>query len=515
MGDVCVIVGMYWLSRFGDLIDYERKLVMVRYPSGGVLTIYDNGTRSGSTFGSAARARQCLPHGCVGYLAYMVDTRIDEKRSISIVDVHMVPDFPDMSGSNNASGSNSNSSSSFSLLNICRSVTFDGCNFNDWICNIRMDLRYEEKDYILDKELKEIKETKANAEEIAKYMSHEKDATKVSLPSKRASGKVRDCRLVDNNQDERWRVHHEPFAKDAKPLPPGFISVLLENNIPENVMLRSVYEGYSWRLKIKKYGDIYWFSEGWKQVVEDTQLGIGDILVFIFVHHSTFELSIYSPDRCEKELRTKIQVEHDVVDEEEEGEDDDCVDNGGRRHDGGDEDDSGGGDIEENPFFMKIISKAHKYYLRLPAEFVGLAGMNEERTIRMKNVDGKEWKMRLKLERSRKAKRYYLSSGWPDFRRDNELYEGDKCVFKLIKSEDMLYLAKVIKKKGKVPVTEAIRRPRGRPRRVEKMVADKGPATEVPKRKRGRPPRVKAEIESKDDSTKGVKRSRGRPFKRK
>lgn len=333
-------------------------------------------------------------------------------------------------------------------------------------------------------------------------------------------------------------------------MPPGFISVLLENNIPENVMLRSVYEGYSWRLKIKKYGDIYWFSEGWKQVVEDTQLGIGDILVFIFVHHSTFELSIYSPDRCEKELRTKIQVEHDVVDEEEEGEDDDCVDNGGRRHDGGDEDDNGGGDIEENPFFMKIISKAHKYYLvrsakntfliclalhfffelifavcvhllvtwinqRLPAEFVGLAGMNEERTIRMKNVDGKEWKMRLKLERSRKAKRYYLSSGWPDFRRDNELYEGDKCVFKLIKSEDMLYLAKVIKKKGKVPVTEAIRRPRGRPRRVEKMVADKGPATEVPKRKRGRPPRVKAEIESKDDSTKGVKRSRGRPFKRK
>ncbi|CAH1417151.1 unnamed protein product [Lactuca virosa] len=220
------------------------------------------------------------------------------------------------------------------------------------------------------------------------------------------------------------------------PLPPGFISKLLENKIPEDLLLQSVNGEYSWKLKIKNFGEVYCIADGWSNVLKDTQLGTGDILLFRLVHHSTFKLSIYSPDGCEKELPTKMQVEHDVVvDEEEkggggrEGEDDDYVDNGGRRHDGGGEDDNGGGDIEENPFFMKIISKAHKFYLRLPAEFVRLAGMNEERMIRMKNVDGKEWKMSLKLERSRKAKR----------------------------------------------------RPRGRPRRVEKMVTDKAPATEVPK----------------------------------
>ena len=35
MVDVCVIVGMDCLSRFGALIDCERQMVRVRDPSGG------------------------------------------------------------------------------------------------------------------------------------------------------------------------------------------------------------------------------------------------------------------------------------------------------------------------------------------------------------------------------------------------------------------------------------------------------------------------------------------------
>lgn len=57
MGDVFVIVGMDWLSRFSAVIDCERQLVTIRDPSGGVLSVYGEGTRSGSAFCSAARAR--------------------------------------------------------------------------------------------------------------------------------------------------------------------------------------------------------------------------------------------------------------------------------------------------------------------------------------------------------------------------------------------------------------------------------------------------------------------------
>lgn len=43
MGDACVIVILDWLSQFGALINHDRKMVTVRNPSTGVLTIYGGG----------------------------------------------------------------------------------------------------------------------------------------------------------------------------------------------------------------------------------------------------------------------------------------------------------------------------------------------------------------------------------------------------------------------------------------------------------------------------------------
>ncbi|XP_023768339.1 uncharacterized protein LOC111916919 [Lactuca sativa] len=43
-----------------------------------------------------------------------------------------------------------------------------------------MSLRFEDKEYVLEKELNEIDESKATPEEIAEYRTHYKDATKVS-----------------------------------------------------------------------------------------------------------------------------------------------------------------------------------------------------------------------------------------------------------------------------------------------------------------------------------------------
>ena len=80
--------------------------------------------------------------------------------------------------SNNAAGSNP--TGSFSLMNLCGKVIFDGSNFNEWIRNIRMITRYEDKEYVLDRELKVVNEATATPEEFAEFIAHEKDATKVS-----------------------------------------------------------------------------------------------------------------------------------------------------------------------------------------------------------------------------------------------------------------------------------------------------------------------------------------------
>ncbi|CAH1435239.1 unnamed protein product [Lactuca virosa] len=65
-------------------------------------------------------------------------------------------------------------------MNLCGRVIFDGSNFMDWIRNIRMVTRYEDKEYVLDKELKELDESTATPEEVAEYQAHERDATKVA-----------------------------------------------------------------------------------------------------------------------------------------------------------------------------------------------------------------------------------------------------------------------------------------------------------------------------------------------
>ncbi|KAL7585481.1 hypothetical protein Lser_V15G45906 [Lactuca serriola] len=73
-----------------------------------------------------------------------------------------------------------NTSDSFSLMKLCGRMIFNGSNFNDWIRKIRMVTRYEDKEYVLDKELKEINEETATPEEITEYRAHKKDATMMS-----------------------------------------------------------------------------------------------------------------------------------------------------------------------------------------------------------------------------------------------------------------------------------------------------------------------------------------------
>ncbi|CAH1417147.1 unnamed protein product [Lactuca virosa] len=345
---------------------------------------------------------------------------------------------------------------------------------------------------------------------------------------------------------------------DHLPLPSGFVHKHMENNIPDNATLRSVNGGYSWRLKIKKDGDIYCFADGWKQVVEDTQLVFGDVLVFWLVGRSIFKLLIFGTDCCEKDFPPKIKLEHDH----------DHI------HDEEDEDDDIDGDAGD-PCFTMVLSKKQNLALRFPREFARLIRMKAGRTISMKNLEGKEWPVRL-LSEGVHYTRYYLSKGWSEFRRDNDLCEGDACVFKYLRSEDKLCLAEVTKKRvpdavevlkrlrgraapvvveqpagkvlkrprgrpsrakvvveekvqytepdGNVPVAEVahvLKRPRGRPPCVEKKVQStepeppdgKAPVGEGLKRKRGRPRRV--EVESKNGGVTVVKRPRGRPFKKK
>ncbi|KAI3790532.1 hypothetical protein L2E82_03639 [Cichorium intybus] len=74
----------------------------------------------------------------------------------------------------------SNNSNITSILSLCSKVTLDGTNYNDWMRNIKMALRFKNKEYVLDTELIEVDPETATTEEYASYKKHVDDVTKVA-----------------------------------------------------------------------------------------------------------------------------------------------------------------------------------------------------------------------------------------------------------------------------------------------------------------------------------------------
>ncbi|KAJ0750772.1 putative chromatin remodeling & transcriptional activation HMG family [Helianthus annuus] len=290
-------------------------------------------------------------------------------------------------------------------------------------------------------------------------------------------------------------------------LPSAYVSKHLENKIPKGPVILSVNGGYSWRLKIKKIGDDYCFTNGWNNVVEDIQLGFGDFLCFRPLDRSTFEMTIYRPSGGEKILPPK--GDHDGT--------------GGVQYvvTENDENDEVNGENEDDddPYFTPIITKTHTKVLRFPVKFAELAGIDGEGTMVMKNLNGKEWHLGLKMEKTHGKNRYYLTTGWSGFRVENDLSEGDECVIKFVRSEGKLLLAKIPRQEwaarqpqpsGKNQVIDVEKRKRGRPK--QQPPSEKNMVAEVVKRKRGRPPKQQPPSE-KNTVAEVVKRKRGRPPK--
>ena len=78
----------------GVMIDCKGQRVVIRTQSGGELVIYGEGTKTRSNFCSAVRAQKYIQHGCMGYLAYVVDTQFGKQDLVS--DVLVVREFIDV-----------------------------------------------------------------------------------------------------------------------------------------------------------------------------------------------------------------------------------------------------------------------------------------------------------------------------------------------------------------------------------------------------------------------------------
>ncbi|GKA36619.1 DNA-binding pseudobarrel domain-containing protein, partial [Tanacetum coccineum] len=223
----------------------------------------------------------------------------------------------------------------------------------------------------------------------------------------------------------------------------------------------------------------YYMAEGWEEFQRSNNISEGDECVLKFI---TSEDKLCLAKVTKKKPRaTEVDNDDDGMDEEGEAEDakeddsnvdgddifdDDANDEGKGENakfvndDEDDEDDDRDVDGDDgDPSFILTISDKNRYVLRFSADFVALAGINTKKTITLKILDGYEKKLRVRSFKRNWSKSYFLSVGWKEFQRNSNISEGDKFVFKFIKSERKFCLEKITKKKTRArtlpPAAEA------------------------------------------------------------
>ncbi|GJZ09778.1 putative reverse transcriptase domain-containing protein, partial [Tanacetum coccineum] len=93
IGEIDVVIGMDWLSKYDAIISCQNKLFRIRTPSGGETSIYDERKKTSLVICTYARAKRHLARGCQAYLAHIIDT---QKSTPCLDNITVVREFHDV-----------------------------------------------------------------------------------------------------------------------------------------------------------------------------------------------------------------------------------------------------------------------------------------------------------------------------------------------------------------------------------------------------------------------------------
>ncbi|KVI09470.1 hypothetical protein Ccrd_012129 [Cynara cardunculus var. scolymus] len=178
--------------------------------------------------------------------------------------------------------------------------------------------------------------------------------------------------------------------------------------------------------------DRYYFIHGWLNFINDNHLKMGHFLVFWLLSPSIFQVWIYAPNGCLTNPTTTCSggsknenILKKPFIKEEEASDDDSMES-------------------DKKSLKRVITKNYIHKMLMTKSFLQDVGMNGCRRLRLKNVDGKVWEVKVKRYGRKVAP--YMSTGWIKFRKENKIEVGDLCEFSHVKAN---LLRVHIFKKGK------------------------------------------------------------------
>nr|GEV14369.1 hypothetical protein [Tanacetum cinerariifolium] len=93
VGEIDVVIGMDWLSKYDAIISCQNKLIRIKTLSGGETFIYGDRKKTSLDICTYARTKRHLAHGCQAYLAHIIDT---QKSTPCLDNISVVREFPDV-----------------------------------------------------------------------------------------------------------------------------------------------------------------------------------------------------------------------------------------------------------------------------------------------------------------------------------------------------------------------------------------------------------------------------------
>ncbi|KAL5557174.1 hypothetical protein UlMin_039410 [Ulmus minor] len=222
-------------------------------------------------------------------------------------------------------------------------------------------------------------------------------------------------------------------------LPTDFSRRYLSNN-NDDVILK-VSDGRTWSIKFsfKMYGErttIARLLYGWKTFVQDNDLQVGDVCVFVLTRSSktSFEVVIFRDNGIENlPVPPVVSTEGGALKQEVNM----------RQRNRPSTANSKAKALEraknfqsENPFFTMKLGRSH----RIPSKFARKYIMKSKGDGTLSVSDVKSWpvqyKVRGMLDSSQASE---IFRGWPSFSRDNSLSVGDICTFELTNADEISF----------------------------------------------------------------------------
>ncbi|KAK7343348.1 hypothetical protein VNO77_12013 [Canavalia gladiata] len=293
-----------------------------------------------------------------------------------------------------------------------------------------------------------------------------------------------------SKQDLVFQVHHLHFKVHTASmaglagggnatLPISFFKMILKINkeklkIPNKFMRRyggglpnPVYikppDGIEWKVYWTKQNGEVWFVNGWKEFVENYCLDEGYLVVFKY--EGTSQIDVLILDHTSIEIEYLTCDENDNLDDKNQTNDesiqilDEWPDQKPTQITGEKAITERGSSlnwprqeraqeiarkfISNNPFFTFYMKSSFLAHSRVTLPGLKVDVENKEKYVKLK-IGERSWDVKLLPSYTNTSSRV-LSAGWTLFARQNQLLQGDVCVFELISTQDLLFQVHVFR----------------------------------------------------------------------